>query len=432
MADNVITFSVLNNDAPNVAIAMRTYQLAERQLVLGQYAAKYTLEQRMGTTLRVIRHKRIGLPIAPLSEGVTPDSRNITLEKVDVTPEQWGLVVTMTDISQITLKHPILAKAVELGGMALSETIEREIAEVLMGGTGVIYVGGGTRTSLGTGDILASGSIFSALSSLRTLGAMPVRGSLYGGVIPPQMEMDMMADDTFKTATTRQNIEALEYGRIGFWAGVEWMRGNFLPTFRGVAASTTAAANATKAQHTDQATGGTFSANEVVKLVVVARDALTDYERKISQTASVTMGAGTNVRSLDVKTPTSTNYVYDIYASKADGGDPFLWLSRVANSTTKTLTEFSDVTGTASPPEAPADTIETFVAWIFGKDAFMRVELNGMSMQSFRTPDGASDSDPLNQRKKVGWKVMFKCGILDDNYMRRIEAISTYGAELPA
>jgi hypothetical protein len=58
--------------------------------------------------------------------------------------------------------------------------------------------------------------------------------------------------------------------------------------------------------------------------------------------------------------------------------------------------------------------------------------LNGMSLQTFTTPKGASDSDPIAQRRKVGAKYMRKTFILDNNYIERFETSSSLAAAIPA
>jgi hypothetical protein len=71
------------------------------------------------------------------------------------------------------------------------------------------------------------------------------------------------------------------------------------------------------------------------------------------------------------------------------------------------------------------------VAWVFGKDSFGRVELNGMSLQSYITPKGASYSNPLAQGRKVGSKIMWKSFIIDNTFFARIETASAFSAGLP-
>ncbi|KKM60999.1 hypothetical protein LCGC14_1536210, partial [marine sediment metagenome] len=211
--------------------------------------------------------------------------------------------------------------------------------------------------------------------------------------------------------------------------GVRWARGNFLPIFAGVAAPTGAAATTTRSQAVANATpsDGTF-AGVSPKIVVVARDISTDYERKISQTsAAITVALVSD--NVDVTVPSSSNYTYDVYSDDGSAGSMLLFSSRNAASATVSVT--GQGTGSAAPA-APASGREVFVAWIFGVDAFGRVELNGMSLQSYITPAGAEFSNPLAQGRKVGSKIMWKSFIIDNNYFVRLESSSTYSAQLPA
>lgn len=432
MADVATTFSVLSADAPNVYITKKQYELAERNLVLGRYAEKFQLPERMGKTLRVTRHKRLTLPTGPLTEGTPPDAVALSIENVDVTVEQWGIVALLTDVAQVTLTHPALQKAIDLTGLAMSEVLEREIAETLLGGTTVEYGGNATtRGNIDAADTVSTVTVLKTTTGLRARGAMPVEGQLYAGVMAPQVEADLIGADTvFQAASNFANVKALQYGEIGIWQGVRWGRSNFLPIFKGVAAPDGAAATAEKTQAAIVNGGGALAQGNY-KIRVVARDKTTDYERKISQDSGNLAADAGNDDSISVTFPSSTNYVYDLYMTQVGGAVFYLKASRQAASSVLVVT--AQPAGTeATAPTAPASAVEVFVNWVFGKDAFGRVELNGMSLQSYLTPPGASYSNPLAQGRKVGSKIMWKCFILDNAFFTRIEAASAYPSYLPA
>jgi N4-gp56 family major capsid protein len=429
MADAVTQFSTLSNDAPNVWIAIRQYELAERNLVIGRYAEKFQLPQRMGTTLRVTRHKRVKLPLLPLTEGVPPDAIGLTIEKVDVTVEQWGIVALLTDVVQLTTTHPALTKAIELTGLAMAEVLEREQAKVLLGGTKVIYGGAATtRASLANTSLLTTQVVLKATTGLRARGAQAQEGQLFAGIMAPQQEADVLsADTTFQNASNYANVRALQYGEIGIWMGTRWGRGNFLPVIKGVAAIAASSANLAEVSgHNMSSTGGALDGTLVT---VVARDANSGYERKVSQVLTVASSANT----VALITPTSLNYLYDLYMTDTSGLNQKVVATGVAANTTTTLTATLYTNGTAqAAPAIPTSGVTAYVAWVFGKDSFGRVELNGMSMQSYVTPAGASFSNPLAQGRKVGSKIMWKCFILDDNFFTRLETGSAFDSELPA
>ena len=422
MPDSPTTFSVLSNDAPNVLIARRMYELAEKKLQLGQFATKFSLDQRMGKTLRVIRYKRLNLPQAVLSEGTPPDAVALATENVDVTVEQWGIVVLLTDVAEITTKHPALNIATERASLAMAETLEREMGTTLLAGTNVFFgAAAANRAALDGTKKLATSDILAALANLRSNGAGDWEGGLYGGVMPPQVEADLIAaDSTFINANSYAgNLRPFEFGEIGVWMGVRWLRGQFLPLYKGVAAPSNAAATAEKAQ-----TSANAGSRQVV---VVAREITTGYVRKISQTATDVTDTAT------VTAPSSTAYVYDVYTGNGTGApDKRVATGIAASAVTAALNGLYAGGVSATPPSAPASGKEVFFVFVFGKDHFGRVELNGMSLASYVTPGGASFSNPLAQGRKIGCKIMWKSFLIDTSFGARIEVNSAYSANLPA
>jgi len=438
MPDVISTFSSLATDAPNVMITKRMYELAERNLSVGQFAQEYTLENYMSKTMRIVRYNRFNLPNAQLTEGVAPDSVGLVLTNVDVVTEQWGIVARITDVAELTITHPILQIAIQRCSLAITELVEREIAQTLLAtGTAVIYGNAGVSTRaniVNTGtpktDRLTTATVLNATVLLRANGAPPMDGQVYGGVIQSQQEGDLLASDTtFQNSSNFARVRKLENAEIGIWMGVQWVRGNFLPIYRGEVAPDTNAPTTVKARITASASGGTLATGNY-QFVTVARDLTSDYERRISQNSANLALTGPNA-SVAITTPTSVNYTYDVYATAVGATVPFRIFSRVAPNTTVTFT--TAVTGTETiAPTAPTNGTEVFMAWVLGKDAFARVKLNGMSMQSYITPAGASFSDPLAQSRKVGTKIMFKAAVQDQNFLIRLETVSGYSAFLPA
>ncbi len=421
MADVITTFSSVSNDAPNVFIASQMYTLAERYLKVLRYASRYTLPQRYGKTIRVDRVKRLALPTVPLTEGVPPSAVGLTVENVDITVDQWGIVAFLTDLGLITTKHPMLAKAIDRTALAIAETIEREACNMLLGGTAVVFGGAATsRATIVAASKVTTTTILTATTQLRALGAPAFDGDLYAGIIPPQMESDMLAaDSTFQTAHNFVNVRAQEFGEIGVWSGVRWTRGNFMPIFKTVPAPDTAATTAEKSQVSALASTGLVT--------VVARDAVSGFVRKVSIAATTAAATAT------LTTPTSTNYVYDVYFDNLTTVYHLVATGLAAGATTAALNSLYAAGAIQNPPAASStNQVEVFVAFIVGRDAFGRVELDGMSLQSYITAPGASFSNPLAQGRKVGSKIAWKSFILDNNFLVRLESASGFASQMPA
>ena len=444
MPDVLTSYATVATDAPSYFIARRMYELAERQLVLGRYATRYELPERMGTTLRAVRVGRLALPTAPLTEGTAPNAVALSITNKDVTVQQWGLVVLLTDVAELTTVHPMLTAAIERTALAMAEMFEREMAQTLMTGTNVTYAGTvissrASLTTVSSSAFLTTAEIIGLVTTLRRRGAQPIKGPLYGGVIPPQMEADIMNETAFQQAVARgQDLERLDFAKIGTWMGVEWVRSNFLPFFRGIPGASIGFSGDISADvsFTSVNTGSylTSITNSTVDVRFVGRDINSGYERLISQ--STALGGTIGASGLSLFTPTNANYTWDIYTpSLATGATPTLWITGVAAGTRVLVTALASASA-KTPPPAPAYrasdvTDAVFVGWIFGRDAFGRVELNGMSLRSYLTPAGASFSNPLAQGRKIGHKVMWNSWILDDQFFQRFEATSAYPSGLP-
>lgn len=425
-ADAVTTYSAVSADALSYYITEKMISLAQRRMVLqGQTQESLTLLDGMGKTLRINRYKRMNNPTATLTEGTPPDAVALEVESVDTTVEQWGLVGLLTDVAEVTIKHPLLSMMMDRTSRAISETRERETAQVLLGGTNVFYAGGQTsRGALTSSHKLTTADCMKITALLRDNGADDW-GGLMIGYLTPQVEADIMGDTTFANAASYSQVVRLNNQEIGTYGGIRWSWSNFLPKFAGVGAPGTQSASVSGYANEAGAGAGIGGA----KLTVVSKDKQSGYERKISQEKSVTAGKDT----AELTTPTSTNYVYDIYQTNTSGAAYKRVFTDVPANTLKTISATTYTNGTTrTPTTTPGSGAEVFIAFIFGKEGYGDVQLSGMSMQSYVTPPGASYSNPLAQGRKVGNKYMAKPTILDNNFFARFESGSAQSANLPA
>jgi hypothetical protein len=56
----------------------------------------------------------------------------MTLQQVAAQAQQWGDKVTITDVAEMTIKHPLFKKAIELVALQVAETTERNTFNNLM------------------------------------------------------------------------------------------------------------------------------------------------------------------------------------------------------------------------------------------------------------------------------------------------------------
>lgn len=429
MPDVLTTFGLNSQDAVNAFIAPRLVRLIDRRLVLTKMATAFPIDQGNGKTLRTVRVNRLALPREQLAEGVSPQTVALTITAQDIVTEQWGLVCALTDVGKVTLKHSMLQEGQKRVSLAISEMMEREASIPLMAVSNVTFPGVVTaRTGLASTDVLNTAMVVNIVAKLELRGAPKTwDGGCYMGVLQPPHKASLTTDATFVQASSFAEVKRLNYGYVGRWQGVEWVLGNFLPAYVGVAAPDTSAITTTKARYTVGTSGTLATGNYQLK--VVARDINTDYERRLSQqTGNI---AVTSPGSIAVQVPSSTNYLYDVYCTQLSGTVAYLVGSRLAASSTITIAT-QPVGNEAVAPVSPANGVTVYPGFVMGEEALGCAELSGLTMKVYLTPDGSSDSDPLAQRRKFGAKTMIKYFILDADFIERFETSSSIPMPLAA
>ena len=422
-------------------IAEKVLPLAQRQLVLYQFGDKAVLPKNRGTTYTASRYSRIPLPVAALAEGVASTGEALTLSQVTATAQQWGDLVEITDVGELTIKHPLFQQAVKLTAMQLAETYERNTNNQLMTGTNVIYAGGKTaRASLTATDVLTVTEINKAAGSMYTTGVPMFDGTMeedrkidanrpvqtpkehFVAVLHPLPAQDLMANSTIVTAFSYSQVERLYTNEIGEWGGFRFTRSNMIPTFTGQG---TVAGTAVQ-------TGGSLAAATYFAQVTGVNK-ITGYEENVYQ-----IGAGaaitTSTGVVTVVTPTDSTHVYNVYLGTSSTAIANLGKSaqgpstgglagqavQIAASTTVTITAL----GTAqTPPAAPASGVTVYPTYWIGKGAYTIVSLDNARFFYLRDAD---KSDPQNQLRIVSWKVFYGTLINNQAFLLRTESGSAY------
>ena len=148
---NLTSSATLASDLIPLFIKERTLMLSERQLVLFQFGDREMLPEGQGKTVQFTRYERLVLPNTPLTEGQTPNPQQLTTAVVQAIVDQWGAVVALTDVGMLTVRHPVLRIAQDRISMQHSELVDREIEDVIAGGTNVTFANGrGRRWSRAT------------------------------------------------------------------------------------------------------------------------------------------------------------------------------------------------------------------------------------------------------------------------------------------
>lgn len=404
----VQTYSTFSSNAQTY-IAAKTLMRIKRDVIVYGMGKKEKLPHRFSKTFQFTRYEKLDLPYAPLTEGVTPDNSQMSITTVQAVMDQWGSYVNLSDVAVITAKHPALQQGIELLAEQASETIDRECIKLLLSNTNVNYSGTATsRVTLAANDYITTAVSKETIASLRKNGAHGVNGRLFLGLMDPSVEMDLLEDSTFQNAASYSNVTALFNGEAGTWMGVRWMVSNLIPTISNLASPSGSST-----------TGGSLANSTAYDFKVTAVDNSLGFETQVSAKIDVTTGMSGTAVSFTM--PATTGYTYNVYAG-ADGGTLYLSSSRNAPGATVVVGDIP-ASGVVAPAN-PNTGVEVHFMWVMGKEAFAVPEL--MSLQTYLTPDQATDSDPLAQRRKAGWKVMFKPVICNEAFIERLEVASRY------
>lgn len=416
---NTTSYSVNNsaalaNDA-RIKIAKQIVKLAQYLLRFYDICDyKEMIGSGNSTSVRFIQYPDLNLPGVTITEGADPVGSTLVANKIEATVEQWGDIVAITDVAELTLAHPVMAIAQERLARQAARTIDREIQEVLKASTYVVYGNGvAARANMLNTSILKRTDVQKMVAKLRINGAEPHDGEYYVGVISPSVEQDLnTSNDSFILAHTyASNTAPLFMGEIGRWLGVRWIRSNFMPVLMN--GTTASLANGSIA---DQAgTAGSLAA--VAHYAVwVGRAITTGFENIIFAQVSVTPTVN---KSIDATAPADTNYVYDLYFGTTSGSTKLINTRLAAGSVTNIKTVVT--TGAAVPTAIPND-VKLNTTYIFGKGAFAVADLQ--NLQFFITKDESMPGNVLRLARYAGWKAMFKAAILENNFMARAESHS--------
>ena len=428
-------------------IADKTLPLARRQLVVYQFGDQLTLPKGRGTSYTATRYNRVPLPFAALSEGVPPLGQSMTVAQVTATAQQWGDKITITDVAEMTIKHPLFKKGIELLGLQVAETLERNTFNNLLAGTQINYVNTrGSRFLLQAGDVLNPHEINRMAGTLVTLGAPRYMGDEltdsrvsvesgggrvsnnprtmphYACVMHPLVEQDMRENTTVVTAWSYSDINRLYNYEMGEWGGIRFCHSNMVPTFTGVAQINPVAGAAGSL-----ATGNYF-------VVVTASDTQNQYESRIYQVSASTAVVGPN-GSLSVTLPVLPGFTFNVYvgttSSPANLGLSVAGPSSgpmAGQATQLAANQTVVITGLGvaqTPPAAPATGLTVYPTFVFGRCAYGQVMLSNVQFTYLKEAD---KSDPLNQLRVMGWKAMYGTIIENQQFFARIESTSAYTA----
>ena len=208
---------------------------AKYETVLDQFAYVENIPSNSSKTISFTQYADLATATTPLTEGTAPSDTQLSSTAITATIDQLGAYVTLTDLAELTVKHPVTQKTTELLGNQAARSYDRMINSVVVAGTSVVYAGTGNaaRADLAATDVVSFTEIKKALALLRNQGAREFADGNFVMVVDPSVELDLMGDTTLQSTVIRngQGMSGENYkGAVTKFGGVTIVRSNNIPT----------------------------------------------------------------------------------------------------------------------------------------------------------------------------------------------------------
>jgi len=235
VADVITVTTGTVGNAGNVVASLITYlsakllEVAELNTILDQFGDKHPLPSNNSKTIRFVREEKLTVSATPtqLTEGVAPDSVGITLNQFEATAEQYGSLVRISDLAELTAKHNIVERTIYILGLEAAETYDQLIFTVLDAATNNFRPNSkAADTNLVGSDHIGYVDLIELDALLQDQGARPMEGGEYVFATPPQVYDALLKDPDFKAAAQFGDPARIWRGEMKMLGGFRIVRTN--------------------------------------------------------------------------------------------------------------------------------------------------------------------------------------------------------------
>lgn len=202
---------------------MNLIKEAQPELVHDQFGQKRPIPKKGGKKIEFRKFASLPKATAPITEGVTPDGKSLTVTSVEAEVSQYGDYIVQSDILDLTAIDDTIVEAVEVLGNQAGLTLDTITRNVLQSGTYVYYCPKSDGTEVTTRAGLDSTcrltvDVVKRVAALLKANNTPKIDGSYVAIVHPFVAYDLMSDPEWIDAhkyTTSENIYEGEIGKIG-------------------------------------------------------------------------------------------------------------------------------------------------------------------------------------------------------------------------
>lgn len=226
-------------------MSARLLEVAELNTILDQFGDKHPLPSNSSKTIRFVREEKLSVSSTPtqLTEGIPPDAVGIALNNFDATIEQYGSVVRLSDLAELTARHNIVERTIYILGLQSAETYDQLVFNVMDAATNNYRPNGRAGdTSLFASDLVSYVDLIELDAVLQDNGGRPFESGEYVFICAPQVYAGLLKDPDFKASNQFAAPEKIWRGEVATLGGFRVIRSNS-PAFAATAQSNSGQAN---------------------------------------------------------------------------------------------------------------------------------------------------------------------------------------------
>jgi N4-gp56 family major capsid protein len=205
---------------------------ASAALVHDQFGQKRPIPKNGGKTIEFRKFASLPKALTPLTEGVTPDGKNLNVTAITAEVAQYGDYVVMSDVLDLTAIDSVGVETSNLLGNQMGLTMDTVTRNELQSGTNVTYcpkvAADGTETEVTSRSALDDTCqltvkvVQQVVAKLKGQNAPKIDGK-YVAIIHPYVAYSLMRDPEWVHAHTYGGTTNLFTGEIGEIAGVRFV-----------------------------------------------------------------------------------------------------------------------------------------------------------------------------------------------------------------
>ena len=195
---------------------------------------KRNIPKKEGDTISMNRFLRFPPATTPIVEGVTPNGRNLAIQTIRATVQQYGDFVVTSDLIELMGIDPVAIETLKVQGEQAGETLDIIARDVVAAGTNVLYLTAGAivRGQVAAADTMNGTAVRRIRQIMARNNVDPMQGG-YIAFVHPDVAYDLQGSVGWIAPNLYAKGVKIFSGEIGTLWGVRFIETTMAPVFAG-------------------------------------------------------------------------------------------------------------------------------------------------------------------------------------------------------